>query len=478
MIPLGMMLLVSFACTELLDEIDSDITFDEGILDLDTTGSMEPSNVNRLGLFYTQSELDVWKERAENGPFKSKGDAGKNTPNDWERIIKSANKFLDNPKKELWFGNIEPEPHSLAHGIKDASFVYAVTGDNKYLGPIKEVLLAQIRTKEAEVDHVGFTHEKGFHTASWALRLLYAYDYTKDQFSESEKKEIKNWFEHTAYHFATRTNNQLSGYFPNRLSNDYSVRKSTAKSGDGEKGSLTHVASNGKKGNEIRYIHKVFNNRKSSQIKLVGLVGVAFKNDELIKHAKCFVKETLMFSTFPDGTMAEYNRNGDYGVPQMGMLYSATNIEALILIADALARTGDFELYDYETSEGIWGTEGGNKSIKLLIENYYKQVAGINERFYNSAKKENKLDAIHDQQGKQWISDIWFSMANRYYRSEFFQDVYMHRHPNAPEFQGSKLGTSGPIANAWSGSASTMPGYLFMFGEMEDEESPYPSSRN
>ncbi len=34
----------------------------------------------RLGLHFTQEELNIWRQRAENGPYKTKGDVCTNSP--------------------------------------------------------------------------------------------------------------------------------------------------------------------------------------------------------------------------------------------------------------------------------------------------------------------------------------------------------------------------------------------------------------
>lgn len=41
----------------------------------------------RLGLQVTQEELDIWCERAENGPFKSRSDVCTNSIGDWDRVV-------------------------------------------------------------------------------------------------------------------------------------------------------------------------------------------------------------------------------------------------------------------------------------------------------------------------------------------------------------------------------------------------------
>jgi len=58
----------------------------------------------RLGLHFTQEELNIWRQRAQNGPYKTRGDVCTNSPGDWERIVSHANAFLSNPSGERWKG--------------------------------------------------------------------------------------------------------------------------------------------------------------------------------------------------------------------------------------------------------------------------------------------------------------------------------------------------------------------------------------
>jgi hypothetical protein len=48
----------------------------------------------RLGLQVTQEELDIWRERAENGPFKSRGDVCTNSIGDWDRVVAYKDNFV------------------------------------------------------------------------------------------------------------------------------------------------------------------------------------------------------------------------------------------------------------------------------------------------------------------------------------------------------------------------------------------------
>ena len=58
------------------------------------------SGQTRLHLHFTQEELNIWRHRAQKGPYKTGGDVCTNSPGDWERIAGNANAFLSNPPGE------------------------------------------------------------------------------------------------------------------------------------------------------------------------------------------------------------------------------------------------------------------------------------------------------------------------------------------------------------------------------------------
>ena len=95
-------------------------------------------SATRLGLFVTQEELNIWRQRAAKGPYKTKGDVSPNSPGDWTRIQKNATAFLSNPSSDRWSGQTQdvcfvskPSRPSRHYGVnmRDAAFYYLITGD-------------------------------------------------------------------------------------------------------------------------------------------------------------------------------------------------------------------------------------------------------------------------------------------------------------------------------------------------------------
>jgi len=108
---------------------------------------------NRLGLHFTQEELTIWRQRVQNGPYKTKGDVCANSPGDWERIVSHANAFHSNPSLERWKGQInavcvkpyDPIAPRREQGekIRDAAFYFLITGDMQFRDAVRNELIAQ-----------------------------------------------------------------------------------------------------------------------------------------------------------------------------------------------------------------------------------------------------------------------------------------------------------------------------------------------
>jgi hypothetical protein len=66
------------------------------------------------GITFTNKELTIWRERAINGPYKTKGDRFTESPGSWDAVIVRAEKFmkmkLTNTGMVYWFLQIRLGP--------------------------------------------------------------------------------------------------------------------------------------------------------------------------------------------------------------------------------------------------------------------------------------------------------------------------------------------------------------------------------
>lgn len=407
---------------------------------------------------YTQKELEIWRDRAENGPYRTEGDAHANSPKQWVWINQFAEDFRSTGA-EVWIGENTSQTKNML-GIHCAALKGKMYNDKELLDLVISALREQVSTNN-DFASLYPDSEDGYAMSGWMLRLFNAYQITGVQ-----DDQIEEYFIDLAYWYKEKIDNQMENNFPNRKNNDYTILGGAAKKGGFNSDEITHINPDGSKGNQIYWVHKWYNNRRSSIVLYYGVVGIELGIQELITSAKMYFKETLMFGTFPDGTMSEYSRNGDYNNPFSGLTYADVNIECLVQLAHRLYLKGDPSLYGFTTNEGIHGSEGGNKNLRLVIDNHLDLISGRKKLYFNSVAPENLLD--YETDDKVWVNYTYVCLANHYYKSEQIKQDYTR------DFTDKKKGTSGRIWYAWGGVMNNTPGYLFMYGQLEGLVSPEP----
>ena len=478
------------------------------------------------GLHYSAQEIAAWRQRSSTGPYKTAGDAGSNTPEDWTRIQRFADQFVASPMDtgntsnenlDIWTGyryQIDSlDQYPIWQGVKmeAAAFKYLLSNDATYGNAVRTTLLAQVRFTHPI--HIGYnvaswpvptstrikpTYESGAKEALWLCRLMFAYDYTKDLYNASERAEIETFLRGSAAYFAGRINTELTRHFPNRLRNDYRTKTYAAAPqgvpqwtppiyapveysrhqvwGDGYV--YTHRNADGSLGNRIPRIAYWYNNRVFEKMHFVGLCGVLTGDTMLTWHAKQTTKEFISYSVFADGTYGEYERNGDYGNPNQGShLYGSINLQSIVMLADALARKGDKSLYRFSTREGVHGTQVASnakpKSLYTVLEKYAQTAVGLPAIYWGNVAAINRIDINNENFTSTYTInhvtwDYLLAVANKYYRSDYLKDVYTRRATvGAVPYPTTRLTSAGKIWVPWSGTGAEYPGFLFMFGQME-----------
>ena len=163
---------------------------------------------------------------------------GRNTPGDWQRIQSRAGGFVSNPSRALWQGpqmldgsgcvkhvsgsgrNNNP-PRVEVSGLRDAAFVYRLTGQTRYREAAKSVLLQQSRVGDVDFSNtrrwcVGAMADGSptFDTANWLTKLLYAYDYLgQESFSQAERDQLNTWFHNAAAFWLRYSDSDLDRLF-------------------------------------------------------------------------------------------------------------------------------------------------------------------------------------------------------------------------------------------------------------------------
>ena len=130
----------------------------------------------------------------------------------------------------------------------------------------------------------------------------------------------------------------------------------------------------------ISVLSQWFNNRKAANALAIGAVGALFGDIELINRSKRYYFEWLTFGVWADGADGEFMRNGEYCIPRQGLIYGASNSQSALLFGDWMARRGDASIFNFTTSDGLFGTEsastGNAKSVALVVSTYLNLING------------------------------------------------------------------------------------------------------
>lgn len=419
------------------------------------------------GLTFSVEEVQVWRERAQSGPYKSAGDVGPNSPGDWDRIVANKDAFLADPDIGLWEGpdgsgcveqdsSNEP-PREGAALLRDAAFYHLITGDVQARQAVHDRLMEQARQpgvafgdRERWCVEVFRDVNPGFIIGNWLTQHLFAYDYLgREAFTEEEQRELDAWFLNFAEIAHHDVNDSLESLFADRDAGDYRTDRDRDCDGEPYDG-----------GDEVCKVARYYNNRNASLVRYTALVGVHQDNAELVEDAKQWVKEFLQFGVFPEGYTSDFARGSDDS-PELGWLYGVHTAGHAITIADTLSRQGDHELYEYETTAGIHGSEvpdgGDPKSLHFLMRELSKYVTGEYDR---------EIDDDPITPADHYPGEVMLAQANHYYRDPYLRQVYTRTleglppYPEVPAPNGPNL--------VWQGDGGIYPGVLFMYGQMED----------
>ena len=493
-----------------------------------------PRNVNRTwpqGLFYTPEELALWRHRAASGPFKTDNDFAKGTPGDWQRIVQHAEGMVNGTLHETPT-HVLADPNFNTNGTRDAGFLlldtafaYLISNDVRYLNAAKTTLLQSVTDPTNDLSKRCFsvevtdgvnpptqTYTDGFLEAQWLNRTIMAYDFMKHGMSDSERAAVEGSLLKWGYFLGAHMQWGLEYLFPNRAVGDYTEAQRVKnwesdpydhRTADTNKDCLRdslddqtmktvrlYATSTGAPGPAISKVSLSYNNRRSNQALSIAMIGILLNEPNLVGEAKRYVSEWLNYSVWSDGSQGEYQRNGDYCIPQQGLIYGAINISAALAIADVTARKGDASLYKLSTAGGLFGTQaaaGTAKSLLTPVMRHLNLISGVETAYYferdravQNPRPETSLGA---QESRYFNAakpldnyyDLAYLLSNRYYQLQPMHDAIMRLPqggPNMPPFPG----TTGNGVSGWTGSSTIFPAMLMMYGELPTSIWPYPFS--
>ena len=462
----------------------------------------------RIGLYMTAEEKTIWQARANNGPYRVAGDVQSNSPGDWTRIKANADTFVAGTTQR-WDGNTgttcytnsnfssAPRPNpSQGRLMRDAGFTYHILNNTTYrTAVINELItlagLAGLQWGGSRWTCTGMyttTANPAQEIMAWMGKVTMAYDYVRADMSGGQQATMDAWL--TAFVTRFQDNNymrHLRTRWPNRASDDYTTT-----------GSLGFTAQyllyfGGPSWGEW---FRAWNNQAAHGYRTFGLIAIVLNNSTMKTEAKRFIKEFVRYQIWSNGTIGDSYRwhedgytNNNASACSKGYGYPIGQFGSILMVAEAFARTGDLELYDYTTSEGAHGSAGGSKNLLLGMTALANQGNGTVARMgTTSATKATdvryRLDpdcsdftTTGEPGSANWHTsqDISLAIGNRYYKSTAITQAYRRQRSGDSSYPSNPPGWSGG-GTAWEGADNSLPGVLFMWGQMESQASPYVSA--
>jgi hypothetical protein len=412
--------------------------------------------------------LAVWRERARTGPYRTGDDAGPNTPGDWQRIQENARIFAQDPAASHLVArfsgcatgrNLGPDAQfgqdlrgaggKFEHSVKlrDAAFAALVNDEGNLAREVLGQLLRQaqestldftdrrrwcpVETNAEAFEEVEFL----FPLSGYLARLLFAYDYVSQWATPDERAVLDAWHRDAATYVGN------------------SVHRSDHLWQDAEAGEYVPTKSAGydhaqwRGGRETSRYGRHYNNRQAVNVLYITAAGVHLGDKPLTSTGRRWAKEYVRYSVYPDGTVAELER-GRSGA-ERGMNYVNKALGTVVMVADLLARHGDTSVYDYTTSEGAFGTAGGQKSLRTALrgaDGMYRTDGRIATGGGEFADTDQNL-----------ASDATFAVAQRYYGDSTVARMLDRSWPANPRRSW---------AQPWQGPWGLLPGALFQYHDM------------
>jgi hypothetical protein len=387
---------------------------------------LEPAPLPPAGaVFASGPEVARWRSRVETGPFVREGDFMAGSPGDWERIAKSARAMI------MWgepgWTDRTPGEDRGVHGsrARDAAFFHLLTGEPQALRAVRAYLLREAANPLNDwaatlciVRPDGVVLDAHLGAASWLLRFMVTYDFVRPRLPAADRAALEHFIARNARFLASHLDYGVGLVFPQRERGDYRTRLSDAAPGpEGARSWMRRYDTNGdceidaadrpgpwpahayvdaagQRGPRLSMLSQWYNNRKSGMAAAVGAAGILLDDDVLVASAVRYFMEWLAYGVWPDGSLGEYARNGEYCIPQQGVIYGTLNLQGAALLAAALARQGDRTLLEFSTREGLFGTASQGtdapKSLALAIRTYVRLVNGELDWYLHEGWKERQ----------------------------------------------------------------------------------------
>lgn len=449
-----------------------------------------PVGTDKLGLFVTEAELDVWRTRSVNGPYKVQGDVTSNSPGDWTRITNWRNYFNTNSLpivkcEPLARGNMDIPHHTSSDHVSrimSAAFHALITNDTAMGAKVINWLVEQATTVEMDFSNsTKFTSDahsdKVFRIAEYVGALIQTYDFVRvlGSGSSAQHSTMATWFVDAMNWAVPIQYNDVGsqGFWTDRWA--LNVNDSASLNHDG---SMTHSQGWLSTRQTRRY-----NNRKTCTFALAVLGGLLFDQPLRVSQGKQLWKEWLVMGFWPDQDYGEmYRGHPNYSSnPEVGWSYTGQILGDLFLSMEALARTGDFELHTFSTRAGTPTADGSacktgdpDKTMLRVALGWAYYGNDVHNRYQGSTTQDNRIDGRNPRSGSSWRGhrEIMLAMVNKYYNHAHLKSGYLRE--TSAGYPGYWASPSSRLTDETGGRIG-QPGVLFMFGNLE-HINVYPGS--
>lgn len=451
----------------------------------DTVTVSDPSP--SLGLLISSVELEMWKDRKDNGPFAVAGDFSTNSPGHWAEM--NARMSLDFTAQR-WSGptvtsssdgrilhlndgaGYDNDPPSgvrqMASDMMSAAYAAIVTENTA----VAESIVAEIawQASQTQLNYANRTlwpydyyHDLNplFIHALWVLDYVVAYDVCKTMGvgTGTQQADIEKWFLDLADLCEQILQNNLGKRFPNRRSDSYAARDQLV---DNE----AFVAMRTADGNAVWYprILLFYNNRRHDQATLCGMVGALTGNQFYIDEFKRYTREWVMFgNSVSSGSRYHWGDvdRGSTNAPQLGLSYGINSTSRMLNAIDAIARQGDTDIYDFQSSEGSALANIGTdhfKTTEQCLNNFMGWFARTWPAYYTGGGSwtsppstsivgdpYHRVQSRYQSTGRELVADAGFLLAANYYGRPDWQDIVLRSgtptgFTNPPQQAGAIVG--------------------------------------
>lgn len=364
-----------------------------------TTFIPSPEPVNAFDSLYTSDEIATIKSAY------STGQVFFSLFNEKTRIDNNGNLFINAVDKSYWrwttvvtqgdgkvsdsLANVNLSRTNITQ-LRDAAFIAWATDNSSLKTTIKNELIAQSNIALTNLGNTAWVQGRYsdrdliFSIGIWYSILIAAYLYTESAFSSLEKEDfLNNYITPSVDFLMNEINDAYNSILLGRNVESRTLPPYSLASFSTTDTIFTYKNAAGTQINRTTTLMRRYNNRRNGYMLSTLLMAyIATGKKEYINTCYMCTCESLVYGWFADGSFNEFHRSDAGRTANAGMGYSTLIMSTLVNTAWILWRKNqDTSLFDYTTSLGANGTDGGSKSLLWACKQYSKYFDGTYLRY-------------------------------------------------------------------------------------------------